>query len=771
MADPDWIGAPVRDSYWSVDGRSVYYTQKRTGSQLTDLHEVSLSDGKDQIVKLEEMAKSDGPPQFDASGKRAAFVRHGDVFVRDGAAVRQVSRGLAPAEQLQFSGDGKLLSFRVMNDWYVHDLASGLTARAAVLMTEKDPNGEQDPDDLRDVQLRTFSTLKRMHDEKQAAHEEDLKASRLDATRSAAPFYLGEVEIQGTSLSPDARWLLVVTTPKSAAKGREGQLTRYVTESGYEEFEKERTRVGRNTPAPQSVWLLDIGSHLVHQLKTDELPGIHEDPLKAVRQENAVHHPWVKAQSPDAGKARGVWVLSDDPEIHNPSVAWSRDAKSLAFAVYSIDNKDRWIASVDFTHFTLNVEDRLSDEAWVNYDIFNDYGWLNDNRTLWFQSEKSGYGHLYLKKPGEAATALTHGDFEVSQPVLSPDGHMFYVLANAKAPYSYDVYRLSVGGGNLERVTNLEGVAHFELEERGRQLLVQYSNSYIPTQLAVVPADGKGKARELTDTRSDQYKAISWIKPEIVQISSTHVNRPIFGKLYRDPAAAGGTTHPAVLFVHGAGYLQDVHLSYPYYFREQMFNNMLAHKGYVVLDIDYRASMGYGRDWRTAIYRQMGHPELEDLLDAKQWLVANAKADPARFGMYGGSYGGFMTLMALFRAPGEFKAGAALRPVTDWWQYNEQYTAAILNDPKIDPIAYEQSSPIEFASAFKDHLLICHGVIDDNVLFEDSMRLYERLIELHKDNFSMSPYPLDRHGFVNADSWLDEYKRIYRLFEAELDHP
>ena len=178
---------------------------------------------------------------------------------------------------------------------------------------------------------------------------------------------------------------------------------------------------------------------------------------------------------------------------------------------------------------------------------------------------------------------------------------------------------------------------------------------------------------------------------------------------------------------------------------------------------------GYGRDWRTAIYRQMGHPELEDLLDGKKWLAEHASVDPKRVGVYGGSYGGFMTLMALFRAPGEFAAGAALRPVTDWMQYEHDYTSAILNEPQIDPIAYARSSPIEFADGLRDPLLICHGVIDDNVLFEDSMRLYQRLIELHKDDFTISPYPLDRHGFSNADSWLDEYKRIYRLFETHLE--
>jgi dipeptidyl aminopeptidase/acylaminoacyl peptidase len=341
-------------------------------------------------------------------------------------------------------------------------------------------------------------------------------------------------------------------------------------------------------------------------------------------------------------------------------------------------------------------------------------------------------------------------------------------LSNAQAPYSYDVYRVPSGGGKLQRVTQLQGLERFALDQRGKELLVTHSTTYVRAQIAVLKADGSDAARELTDTRTADYKSISWNLPEIVKIPATHFNGVIYAKVYRGAADATPAKRPAVIFIHGAGYLQNVHLHYPYYFREQMFNSWLVQKGYVVLDLDYRASAGYGRDWRTAIYRQMGHPELEDLLDGKKWLAEQASVDPKRVGVYGGSYGGFMTLMALFRAPGEFAAGAALRPVTDWMQYEHDYSSAILNDPQIDPIAYARSSPIEFAEGLRDPLLISHGVIDDNVLFEDSMRLYQRLIELHKDDFTISPYPLDRHAFSNADSWLDEYKRIYRLFEAHL---
>jgi dipeptidyl aminopeptidase/acylaminoacyl peptidase len=578
------------------------------------------------------------------------------------------------------------------------------------------------------------------------------------------------VVIRGTELSPDARWLLVVTEPKAHVKGREGQLTRYVTESGYEEFEKERLRVGRNPPAAQSLLLLNLVDHSTHALSLEKLPGIYDDPLKAVREENARAHPAAPG-APNAAsgekKMRGLWVINDEPDAVSGGIVWNGDASSVGVEMYAIDHKDRWIVSVDLAGATLVVQHRLTDPAWIDHS-FNDFGWLNDNRTLWYESEESGYAHLYLKPLNGAARALTGGRFEVSSPQLSEDGAWFYVLSNQTAPYSYDAYRVPSGGGSLQRITKLEGVEKADLDRSGKQLLLTYSTPYMRTQIGVTKADGSAAVRQLTDTQSAEYKSMTWIQPEIIQVPSTHFGGVIYAKLYRDKNSPVSGKRPAVLFIHGAGYLQDVHLHYSYYFREQMFNNLLAHKGYVVLDMDYRASAGYGRDWRTAIYRQMGHPELEDMLDGKKWLVEHENADPKRFGVYGGSYGGFMTLMALFRAPGEFAAGAALRPVTDWMQYDHDYTAGILNEPQVDPIAYERSSPIEFAAGLKDALLICHGVIDDNVLFEDSMRVYERLIELHKDNFTMSPYPLDRHGFTNADSWLDEYKRIYRLFETNL---
>jgi dipeptidyl aminopeptidase/acylaminoacyl peptidase len=225
---------------------------------------------------------------------------------------------------------------------------------------------------------------------------------------------------------------------------------------------------------------------------------------------------------------------------------------------------------------------------------------------------------------------------------------------------------------------------------------------------------------------------------------------------------------PGVVFVHGAGYLQNAHRYWSTYFREYMFHHVLASRGYVVLDVDYRGSAGYGRNWRTAIYRHMGGKDLDDIVDAAGYLADQHRVNRRRIGVYGGSYGGFITLMAMFLSPKTFAAGAALRPVTDWAHYNHPYTSNILNEPQTDAEAYRRSSPIYFADRLEGALLILHGMVDVNVHFQDSVRLVQRLIELRKENWEFQAYPVEDHAFVKETSWADEYKRILKLFDLHL---
>lgn len=752
MADPDWIGPPVENPRWMLDGRKVLFQLKRESSPVRDLYAYSVEDGEVRKVPDEALAEVDGPaPVFNRVRSHAAFLRNGDAFIRDLASgvLTQVSRGGPDAEEIVFQADGGGVYWRGGHAWFGWRFDDPVATPVAQLEAEKDPHADPEPDPARERELRLMSTLARQQAEREAQQEFERTMRAADDTRAPRPIYLGEkVEIAASALSPDGRWLLVATRPEDHEPGRAGKMPKYVTESGYTDVEDVRTRVGRNPPAPHTLHLANVASGEIRTLGFDPLPGIGDDPLAELR------------------KAAGKDPLEGLRPVQYVRAHWSDDGQHAAVMLRAIDNKDRWIATVDLKSGQLEPAHRLSDPAWINWS-HNDFGWLPGGRALWLLSEQSGYSHLYTLTPGKRARPLTEGTWEVSEPVLSPDGSKFLFLCNRAWPGDWELCAQDLAGGSVRELTALDGVESFVLSADGRHAALLHSRSYTPPQLALLEIAG-GTARSVTDTRRPEYSAIDWIEPEYVRIPSSHGADAIWAKLYRPAELEAGKRYPIALFVHGAGYLQNVWARWPNYFREQMFHNLLVANGYIVLDMDYRGSAGYGRDWRTAIYRQMGHPELEDYLDGIEWLVANQQGDRERVGVYGGSYGGFMAFMAMFRAPEAFRAGAALRPVTDWTSYNHGYTSNILNTPDIDPEAYRKSSPIEYVDALQGHLLISHGMMDDNVFYQDSVRLAQRLIELRKDNWELASYPLERHGYVQPESWFDQYRRIFKLFERVL---
>ncbi|MEO8160486.1 MAG: prolyl oligopeptidase family serine peptidase [Arenimonas sp.] len=761
MANPDWIGPPVESAWWSWDGKQAFYQLKRNGSPVRDTWAQPVDGGEAKLLDARELASLDSDDNaFDPSHSRLLFVRHGDIFERDlrSGALIQLTRSAEDESAPQYAADGRSVQYRVNNDWYAWDPARRIATPVALPVAAKDPEAPPAADPLRDMQLRLGAVLARQKADREALRAQENSLRRADPNRAVSPAYLGEgIQIDTSVLSPDGRWLLVVSSPKGSDAGRVGKLPRYVTESGYEEFEDERTRVGRNLPSGEGLLLVDLSDNSVHELSLDALPGIGTDPLAALRSAHKL--------DPLKG-SRAVRVLSEGDNFGGATIHWSADGARVAVMLRAVDNKDRWIATMDPSTLKLSSAARLTDPGWINWN-FNDFGWLPDNRTLWYLSEESGWSHLYLRPQGGAAKPLTSGHWEVSSVQWSPDGTTAFFICNQKWPGDYELCAVGRDGGAVRELSALDGVEDFRLSPDGSRILLHWSSAYMPPQLAVLPAGG-GELRKLTDTRTAQFRARTWIEPEIVQVPSTHGAGVVWAKLYRPATLEAGRKYPLVMFVHGAGYLQNVSKRYPNYFREQMFHNLLVQQGYLVLDMDYRGSEGYGRDWRTAIYRQMGHPELEDYVDGVNWMVAQQQGDAANVGIYGGSYGGFMAFMALFREPAMFKSGAALRPVSDWSSYNHEYTANILNTPDLDPEAYKTSSPIEYAEGLRGHLLIAHGMIDDNVFYQDSVRMAQRLIELKKDHWELASYPLERHGFVQPESWYDEYRRIDQLFESTL---
>jgi dipeptidyl aminopeptidase/acylaminoacyl peptidase len=392
---------------------------------------------------------------------------------------------------------------------------------------------------------------------------------------------------------------------------------------------------------------------------------------------------------------------------------------------------------------------------------------MKNGREVYFQSERSGYAHLYaVSFEGGEPRALTSGKWEVLAVHQSEDKSRFYITASKDTPYENHLYTMDGDGGELTRITKAPGKHTITISPDEKWVADIYSYTNKPPDVYVQENRPMADSKRLTTSPSAEFAEYPWLDAPIVEFTARDgVKVP--ARLFKPANFKRGG--PAVIFIHGAGYLQNVdHWWSSSYYHEYMFDHILMDRGYLVIDVDYRGSAGYGRDWRTAIYDHMGGKDLDDIVDAAKYVVAQHGVDPKKIGTFGGSYGGFLTLMALFTQPDTFAAGAALRPVSDWALYNHGYTAPILNEPQNDPEAYRKSSPIFFAQNLKGALLICHGMVDTNVEFEDTVRLTQRLIELHKENWSLAVYPVENHGFVQPSSWADEYKRILALFEKNL---
>ncbi|MED5198679.1 MAG: prolyl oligopeptidase family serine peptidase, partial [Gemmatimonadota bacterium] len=397
---------------------------------------------------------------------------------------------------------------------------------------------------------------------------------------------------------------------------------------------------------------------------------------------------------------------------------------------------------------------------------------IPDEDRVYFVSEATGYAHLYVvNSDGSNREALTSGEWEVLGITMPEDRSRFLLTTNEGSPFNQHVSWMGFDGDS-EAITEGDGRFRATLSPDGDRFAFIHDVANRPGELFLAETGRPTEMERVTTSPTEAWASFDWKKPEIVRFEAED-GTMVPARIYRPAEMGAQANGAAVIFVHGSGYTQNVHNYFSSYYREYMFNHLLAAAGYTVLDVDYRGSAGYGRDWRTGIYRWMGGKDLSDQVDGARYLVEAEGVDADRIGLYGGSYGGFITLMGLFTADETFKSGAALRPVTDWAHYNHGYTSRILNQPQGDEEAYRQSSPIYFAEGFglDQHLVILHGMVDTNVHFSDAVRLTQRLIELGKENWEMAVYPVENHGFVEPTSWTDEYRRIFELFERTLREP
>jgi dipeptidyl aminopeptidase/acylaminoacyl peptidase len=767
MADPDWMGRQPTSAYWADDSEAVFYKQKQLGSPLSDLWTKSINEqGNGNKIELSALHLHAYEKRIVSQNKQmAAWVFEGNIFVKDLAnnQLKQLTKDNKQPYNLVFLNDGRL-SFQSGDAIYAIHPEDGLYEQLVSWQFADEPKALDEPEDYiaeQQQQLIEVVALKRQQKELRFKREQQLALQ--NNTLAPADFYFPEDnETVEASLSPNGKWLVLVEQEESSWRDDGDIMPNYINEDGRITTDNVRRRVADAQPVKHNIWLLNLDARSKRKISYNSLPGYNEDVLETVKRENAA----AKGEKYIANRLPRDISLMQDWYWSQGAIQWHNDGENVAIMLEAWDNKDRWLATIDTDNAILINQHRLHDNAWVNYK-FNSFGWLNTSTDLYYLSEETGYSHLYLKPLNGQARAVTSGKFEVDSLTLTSNDQFMYFKGNKKHPGIYEIYRVALADNTLQEITHLNGMTDYQLSPDEQSLLLTHSSLVRPPELYWQSVANQS-VMQLTETTSQAFLDINWLAPDIVPIKSSHTQQPIYSRVYTPRDMQAGQKYKAVVFNHGAGYLQNSHLGWSGYFREFMFHNLLVQQGYVVLDMDYRASAGYGRDWRTAIYRQMGTPEIQDLEDGVDWLVDNLDVDAKRVGTYGGSYGGFMTFMALFNSPDLFQAGAALRPVSDWAHYNHGYTSNILNTPDVDPIAYERSSPIYFAEGLEKPLLINAPMIDSNVFFVDVVRLVQRLIELEKQNFETAIYPVESHGFVQPSSWLDEYRRIYKLFETNL---
>ncbi len=725
MFGDEFFGTKPESVRFTDDGRSVVFSWRRPEDERRGTFVYDLAAGT--LVRL---ADSDAGPRFGVLDRK----RERRLVVKGRALVLESFRGDPPLELARFDATPSDPRFGADEDvvycttdrtlWRIPLRGPGMH----VLLTTADgesrePKPASRPTDSRATRLaeqfrRQETAWFRVLFERQQQKSAETRPKRADDVevhRFEAP--PGETAASAV-VAPRGDYAVVTTYRRPSTSPREDRVPHFITEDGYMSAVDARAKAG-DARGASSMHVIDLGT----------------------------------------GASVPIVPPADPAGLEIGGVFWSDDGRQCVAEARSFDREHRTILRVDPKTGATTLLFRDDDPAWV---LGFGTGFVPGTALFAFTSEKSGYRALHVVDAETAAVRAFGAGYESSQFWFSADGKSILATSTIDTPHAKEIVRFDVLSGEAAPLTADGGLRELVVSPDGAAFAEVRSKPDRPWELYLRRADAMDRPVKITTSPSPAFSSYSgWRTPPIVRVAGEGGSFP--ARYYAPTSGRKGG--PGVVFIHGAGYLQNVHDGWSQYQREYAFHHVLADRGFAVLDIDFRGSAGYGRDFRAAVKGRIGDLDTLDVVAAARHLVQEEGCDPTRIHCYGGSYGGFLTLMALFRHPGVFASGAALRPVTDWSHYHEGYTANLLDDPLENEDTYRRASPITYASGLRDRLLICHGLVDDNVFPHDTVRLTQRLIELRKPGFEVMLYPWEPHSFVDAASWSDEYRRILELFE------
>ncbi|HLZ90651.1 MAG TPA: S9 family peptidase [Candidatus Acidoferrum sp.] len=458
------------------------------------------------------------------------------------------------------------------------------------------------------------------------------------------------------------------------------------------------------------------------------------------------------------GEARAM-DTGENSDIYIARVNWLRDSKHVAIQRLNRQQTVLDLLVADTANGQTRTALNETDQYWIN--VSNDLHFLKDGKRFLWSSERSGYRHLYLYDlEGKQLAQITKGDWEVSAVDAVDEGKgMVYFTGTAKTPLERHLYRVSLDGSAISRITIHNGMHGVNMAPDASAFVDTYSDVLTPPRQEVARADGsllrvinENKVAELTNYHLSAPQFLSVKTHDGVQLNAVMVKPPDF-----DPSKK----YPVLVYTYGGPHAQVVLNAWGG--NTAMWHQLMAQKGYIIFSVDNRGSGGRGHAFEEPIHYSLGAQELSDQRDGVAYLKTLAYVDPERIGIWGWSYGGHMTLHAMFESGGEFKAGFAGGPVTDWHFYDSIYTERYLGLLPQNAVGYRASSPIERAEGFKGKLLIAHGTGDDNVHYANTLSLINELIEMGK-YVEVMAFPGRGHGVSDPAARKVLMTRVTQFF-------
>jgi len=465
-----------------------------------------------------------------------------------------------------------------------------------------------------------------------------------------------------------------------------------------------------------------------------------------------------------------IWVACGKEDELSPK--WAPDSKKIVIEKRTLDCKKREIIVKDLISDKEILIYEENTQKWI-YELSQESYWSPQSNNIAFISDRDGWCHLYfynLEKKN--LTQMTKGEYEVSDPAWSPDGSRIAFASNKGSLIERQIWLMSISGDKLEKITEARGtnMAPF-WSPGGKKIAYLHSDPYAVLDIWVKTLP-KGDSRQLTNAMPESLDKKALTPPDFFYYeSSDGLKIPAF--LFKSKEFDSSKKYPAIIWIHGDGILQNRYGWHPskHYGVYYGFHQYLLHKGYVVLSIDYRGSVGYGRDFMQGHYMDLGGKDCEDVIKGAEYLKSLDFVDPERIGVWGLSYGGYLTLQSIIRNPEMFKGAIDVAGVDDWNDWSKDpdgwWIQGRMGNPEDHEELYYKSAPINFVDKIQTPLLILHGTADFNVPFYESVRLIDALIKKGK-NIELMIYPGEDHYFIWNRTWKDVFQRVENFFEKHL---